>query len=108
MAETPPNTPQHVHIAAQQHERSNQTLDSPQTHQTAHQAIAPLIQPLHFNVPPPPVVVPGDDPFAVPAQVAPVHVPVQFNGHQYRHLPQNLTEALQNFAPLAPGGQGQG
>ena len=78
---------------------------------TPHQAIAPLIQPLHFNVvpPPPSVVVPGDDPFAVPAQVAPVNGPVQFNGHQYWHLPQKLTEALQNLAPFAPsGGQGRG
>ena len=111
MAETPPNTPQRVRIAAQRLERSNRTLDSPQTHRTPHQAIAPLIQPLHFNVvpPPPSVVVPGDDPFAVPAQVAPVNGPVQFNGHQYRHLPQHLTEALQNLAPLAPpGGQGRG
>ena len=97
------------------HATSSELLGCPQTHRTPHrtphQAIAPLIQPLHFNVPPPPppVVVPGDDPFAIPALVAPVNGPVQFNGHQYWHLPQNLTEALQNLAPLAPpGSQGRG
>lgn len=95
MAETPPNTPQRARIAAQQRERSNRTLDSPQRHRTPHHTISPPILPLHFNIPPPPpVAVPGDDPFAIPA---PVCEPVDFNGHQYRHLPQHLAEALRNL-----------
>ena len=102
MAETPPNTPQRARIAAQQLERSNRTLDSPQRHRTPHQAIPPQIPPLHFNIPlAPPIIIPGDDPFAIPP---PVHQSVQFNGHQYHHLPPHLAEALQNLhpEPLAP------
>ena len=102
MAETPPNTPQRARIAAQQHERSNRTLDSPQRHRTPHQGTR-QIPALNFNVPlPPPVVVPGDDPFAVPVQNAPV---------QYQHLPQHLADALRNLPPEPPargGGRGRG
>ena len=108
MAETPPNTPQRARIAAQQRERSNRTLDSPQRHRTPHHTISPPILPLHFNIPPPPpVAVPGDDPFAIPA---PVCEPVDFNGHQYRHLPQHLAEALRNLQsePPPPLRRGQG
>ena len=110
-AETPPNTPQRARAAAQQLERSNRTLDSPQRHRTPHRPTPPLIPPLNFNVPPPPpaVIVAGDDPFALPA---PAPEPVHFNGRQYQHLPQHLAEALQNLAPVpAPlqgRGQGQG
>ena len=107
MAETPPNTPQRARIAAQQHERSNRTLDSPQRHRTPHQGTR-QIPALNFNTPlPPPVVVPGDDPFAVPVQMAPVHA----NGHQYLHLPQHLAEALRNLPPEPPArarGRGRG
>ena len=62
----------------------------------------PQIPPLHFNIPlAPPIIIPGDDPFAIPA---PVHQSVEFNGHQYHHLPPCLAEALQNMhpEPLAP------
>ena len=87
MAETPPNTPQHARIAAQQRDRSSRTLDSPQRHRVPYRANSPPIPPLNFNIPPPPpLVVHGDDPFAIPA---PVHEPVHFNGHQYQHLPQH-------------------
>ena len=41
MAETPPNTPQCAHIAAQQVEQSNWTLDSPQRHRIPYQANLP-------------------------------------------------------------------
>jgi hypothetical protein len=105
-AETPPNTPQRARTAAQQLERSNRTLDSPQRHRTPHQPTPPLIPPLNFNVPPPPpVVIPGDDPFALPA---PAPEPVRFNGHQYQHLPQHLAEALQNLAPVPAPPQRRG
>ena len=70
MAETSPNNPQHAHIATQQLEQSNRTLDSPQRHQTPHQAIPPQIPPLHFNISlAPPIIIPGDDPFAIPPPV---------------------------------------
>jgi hypothetical protein len=105
-AETPPNTPQRARIVAQQLERSNRTLDSPQRHRTPHHPVPPLIPPLNFNVPPPPpVVVAGDDPFALPA---PAPEPVHFNGRQYRHLPQHLAEAIQNLAPVPAPLRGRG
>ena len=101
-AETPPNTPQCARITAQRLEQSNQTLDSPQRHRTPHQVIPPPIPPLRLNVPPPPPeVIPGDDPFAFPAGVpVPQAGPVEFNGCQYHHLPPVLAEAVQNLAPL--------
>ena len=114
-AETPPNTPQRARIAAQQLDRSNRTLDSPQRHRTPHQANPPHIPPLRFNGPPPPpppplplVAIPEDDPFAVPASVVPGHGPVHFNGHQYQHLPQHLTDALRNVHPEPPARRGRG
>ena len=118
-AETPPNTPQRARIAAQQLERLNRTLDSPQRHRIPHLANPPLI-PLNYNAPPPldlPVVIPGDDPFALPpgppvvvpgddplALPAPAREAVHFNGHQYHYLPQNLAAALRNVPrePPAP------
>ena len=109
--ETPLNTPQHAHITAQWLERSNWTLDSPQWHRTPHQVIPPPIPPLCLNVPPPPPeVIPGDDPFAFPASVpVPQAGPVEFNGCQYHHLPPVLAEAIQNLAPppAPPRGRGQ-
>ena len=96
MAETPPNTPQRVRVAAQQLDRSNRTLDSPQRRRTPHQAVPPLIPPLRFEVPPPV----GGDPFAVAPVVG---GPVNFNGHQYHHLPQHLAQAVRNLQPNPPG-----
>ena len=86
-------------------------MDNPQRHQTPHQVIPPPIPPLHLNVPPPPPeVIPGDDPFAFPAGVpVPQAGPVEFNGRQYHHLPPVLAEAVQNLAlpPAPPRGRDQ-
>jgi hypothetical protein len=102
-AETPPNTPRRARIAAQQLERSNRTLDSPQRHRTPHQAILPPIPPLQFNgpPPPPPLIIPGDDPFALPP-------PVHFNGHQFNNLPQHLAQQVRNLPALPQRGRGRG
>ena len=87
--ETPPNTPQRARIAAQQHERTNRILDSPQRHRTPH------IAPLRFNNAPLPLPLPNtnipDDPFA------PAPGPVHFNGQQYNNLPPHLAQQLQNL-----------
>jgi hypothetical protein len=42
------------------------------------------------QVPPPPNAIPLDDPFAQPP-------PVNFNGHQYHHLPPELAQRVQNL-----------
>ena len=95
--QTPPNTPQRVRTAARQSERDNRTLDSPEHRRIPNQPIHPHIEPLQFNnipvpqVPPPPInPIPLDDPFAQPA-------PINFNGHQYHHLPPELAQRVQNL-----------
>jgi len=110
--ETPPNTPQRARTAAQQHERDNRTLDSPQRHRIPHQPGPIQIPPLHFNNIPMPqapflpgnVIIP-DDPFALPAQLP---GPVNFNGQQYQNLPQHLAQQLQNVPALPPPPPAQG
>ena len=99
--ETPPNTPQRARIAAQQHERNNRILDSPQRHRTPH------IAPLRFNNAPLPLPLPNtnipDDPFA------PAPGPVHFNGQQYNNLPPHLAQQLQNLPALhLPPARGRG
>jgi hypothetical protein len=93
--ETPPNTPQRARSAARQNERENRNLDSPEHRRTPHHSGPAQIPPLQLPIPPAPPV-PGnatvpDDPFGPPP------APIQFDGRQYRHLPQHLAQQIQNL-----------
>jgi hypothetical protein len=78
--QTPPTTPERVRTAAQQEERNQRVLDSPENRRTPHPAI---VSNNHFVVPP----------------VAAPSVPV------YSHLPPHLAQALANLPPLNPPAQ---
>ena len=86
--ETPPNTPQRAHIAAQQSERDRHVLDSPE-HCRLSEPLNNHIPPPRFNIPniptgPPAVPNNSVDPFVVPGQ------PAVLNGQVYNNLPADL------------------
>lgn len=104
--ETPPNTPQHACIAAQQFEHDGHIFNSPEFHCVPAPAQVPQIEPIQFNnprlplpLPLQPIHQPNHDPFAAPALPA-LPPPVIFNGHQYQHLPANLANMVAALPPL--------
>jgi hypothetical protein len=107
--QTPPNTPQRARAATRQNERNSRNLDSPEQRRIPQNPVFPQIAPIHFDnvpipqLPPVPVnaIVP-DDPFALPP------APVYLNGREYRNLPQNLAEQVQNLAAFPAAGRGRG
>ena len=57
--ETPPDTPQHVQIAAQQLDQNNQILESPQARCSPDLPQQVHLYPLHFHIPAPPIPIPA-------------------------------------------------
>ena len=51
--DTPPNTPRRARIAAQQNEREDRTMDSPQRRRIPPHVPHPVIPPIQFNFPVP-------------------------------------------------------
>ena len=100
--ETPPNTPQRVHIAAQQSERDSRVLDSPE-HRHLSEPHSSRIPPPRLNLPNIPAPLPAVpnssvDSFAAPGQ------PAVYNGQTYNHLPPELAARMAAMAamPTAP------
>jgi hypothetical protein len=87
---TPPSTPEHVRAAAQQNERDQRVLDSPE-HRTSHHVCMTRLGP-----PIPDTVIPPVIPPAIP---------------QFSNLPANLAQQLADLPPLNPvrqRGRGRG
>jgi hypothetical protein len=92
---TPPTTPQRVIATAQQAERDQRVLESPEIHRTPHHVRITRLGPLN---PPPPF----DN--IIPPAVPPPNP-------QFPHLPPNLLQQLAALPPLNPvrqRGRGRG
>ena len=91
--QTPPTTPERVQSSAQQNEREQRVLDSPEHHRTPHQV---RMARLGAAVPPIPA------PVFLPPPVVPPPAPV------YRHLPAGLAQDFVALPPLVQHGRGRG
>jgi hypothetical protein len=87
---TPPTTPERFRNVAQQNERDQRVLDSPEHHRTPHHV---RIARLGVSVPPVP------PPVFMPPPIVPPPVPV------YSHLPAHLAQQYAALPPLNPGRQ---
>jgi hypothetical protein len=98
--ETPPNTPQRVHIYAQQAERDSCVLDSPE-HCRLSEPQSSRMPPPRFNLPQIPAPVPAVpnssvDPFAAPGQ------PAVLNGQIYNNISAGLAAQVAALAAMPP------
>ena len=123
---TPPTTPERFRNAAQQNERDQRVLDSPEHHRTPHHV---QIAQLGASVPPPvfmpPAIVPPPPPPPPPPiyshlpahlaqqylypSVAPVLAPAFVPAPaRYSHLPADLAQCVAALPPLMEHGRGRG
>ncbi|KAF8879425.1 hypothetical protein CPB84DRAFT_1852100 [Gymnopilus junonius] len=111
LLETPPNSPQHICIAAQRLECNGQVMESPQACHSPVQLHIPVIEPIWFILPAPlPAVAAAitainQDPFSVSyANPVPQQANAQYNGHERRNNapPQALIIPVLPLLPPQP------